>query len=265
MLKTLISKKDYDNLPDAIKEHYKVQSGTDDYVLDQDDSSYKDKLSEFRNNNIKLAQEQETLRKEMEKFEGVDPAKYSEYQERLQQLEDKKLLEEGDVEKLIESRTDRMRSDYEGRIAKLEENNQALSGEKGLIEGKLATVVIDSEVQQGVSSIGAVRQNAMKDVLARARTVFQLREGEVTPIGADGNVLYGADGKNPLTISEWCSGLAEEAPFLFEGSQGSGAAGDGGSGGTGDNKTILANDSEAISSNLEQIAKGEVKVAVPSS
>jgi len=263
MLKTLISKDDYAKLPDALKEHYKeAGNDVDGYILDQDDSSFKDKLGEFRNNNIKLAQEREQLQKEMEKFKGIDPEKYSEYQEKLRAIEEKQLLEAGDVEKLVESRTERMRSDYEGRIKKIEENLAKATADKTTVEGKLATVVIDSEVQQGVSAIGTVRQNAMKDVLARARSVFQLREGEVTPIGPDGTVLYGSDGKNPLSITEWCSSLAEEAPFLFEGSQGGGAGGDGSQGhrGGGQQGTVLSNDSQAISSNLEKIAKGEIKV-----
>jgi hypothetical protein len=56
-----------------------------------------------------------------------------------------------------------------------------------------------------------------------------------------GKVLYGKDGKNLLSFTEWAEDLYKEASFLFEPSKGSGALGGGEKG-----KIGLANDLSKI-------------------
>ncbi len=71
----------------------------------------------------------------------------------------------------------------------------------------------------------------MEDVLLRAKTVFQIKDGVATPLDANGQVVYGKDGSTPMSVVDWTNGLKKQAPHLFLGSTGAGAAGSGAAGG----------------------------------
>lgn len=261
-LKILITKAEFEALSDALKEHYKDGGDGESYMLDSDDASFSSKIGEFRTNNITLMQEKKALIEAAKKFEGVDLEKYDKAVKQMLDLEDKELIEAGDIDKLVNKRTERMRADFEGKsTAQSEALDTAQKGQKAA-EAHLAKVVIDADVQLEVTKVGTVRKGAMTDILSRARNVYQLQEGKPVPM-KDGDVLYGTDGKNPLTITEWATGLLKDAPYLFEGSAGGGA---GGSGDDQDRSTqhgvIDAHDKVAIGDNLEDIASGKVKVAL---
>ncbi len=69
-------------------------------------------------------------------------------------------------------------------------------------------------------------------MILRARSVFQLSEDGQAVAMADGEIVYGKDGKTPLSPLEWAEGLRESAPHLWPRAQGAGAVGDkGGKGG----------------------------------
>lgn len=253
MLLRLITKEQYNALPEAIREHYK-QSG-DDYILDSNDDSFKTKIDEFRTNNIELRRQIESAQEDLEKFKGVDPVKYQEAVDKLQQLEDKKLLDAGQIDELVNQRTERMRSDYDGQVTALNTSLEEAQTGKSAAEQQLSNVLLNSEVATVVTEVGTVVKGGMPDVIARASTVWKLKDGELIPMNGK-DVMYGKDGKAPITMKEWAEGLMETAPFLFEGSKGGGAGGNNGSGGS---SVIDRSDSGAFSSNLEKIAAGEVK------
>lgn len=261
MLKILITKKDFDLLsPELQKEYTQTPGNEDEFLLEQDDTSFKAQLGEFRNNNIRLIKEKATLEEDAKRFKDIDPDKYNEAQRKLAELEDKKLIEEGDVEALVENRTQRMKADHQGQVTALNTKLEGITTEHANLENQLSRVLIDSTAQQAVTIVGAVRKGAMTDILSRARGVFQLQEGVPVPIGADGNVLYGADGKSPLSIEEWAKGLTDEAPYLFEGTKGGGGQGSDKNNPPGNKGQIDANDKEAFATNLEDIASGKIKV-----
>lgn len=72
-----------------------------------------------------------------------------------------------------------------------------------------------------VSSGDAIRSAALKagalpeasdDLILRAKGTFQLNdEGEAVAVDANGDVLFGKDGKTPLTPVEWAESLKETA------------------------------------------------------
>ena len=74
----------------------------------------------------------------------------------------------------------------------------------------------------------------MGDILARGRKVWHLDEtGNPVPKEND-KILYGKDGKAPMTFDEWAIVQMEVASFLFEPSTGGGGGdGRGGAGGKG--------------------------------
>lgn len=260
--------KSLDEVPEALQSFY-TQVG-EEFVLDADDKDFKDKINEFRNNNIDLkkklniAQETEnelaSLREQMKSFEGVDPEKAKEAMEKMQKIKEKQLIDAGQIEELVHQRTERMRSDYDGQVKAIQQSLEEKSTSEVALKGRLTEVVIDNSLQRAVSAVATVRKGAMQDVLARGKSVWALDDdGKPTPYGADGNVMYGKDGKAPISMEEWSQTLAQSAPYLFEGNAGGGA--DGGGGGGGSDSNVDIRDQDALNSNLEGIAAGTVNVS----
>jgi len=255
-------------VPEAYHDLY-TQVG-DEWVLDLDDTDYKAKLSEFRDNNIDLrkkaerATETETklaaLTTQLKQFEGVDPEKARVALEQLQALEDKKLIDSGKIDELLAQRTDRMRQEHDAQLKAALTARDDAAKEAKQFRGKLSEVVIDNSLQQSIGSVATVRKGAMQDVISRGRGVWQLSdEGKPIPKKADGSVMYGKDGEHPISMEEWGQVLLAEAPYLFEGNAGGAAAGNNDGGDSGGGK-VLSNDLRAIGDNLEAIADGSVEV-----
>jgi len=79
-------------IPEGLREHYEEKDGA--WVL----SGFvpKAKLDEFRDNNRNLAKEKEALQGQLLKFKDIDPVKYSESVQKLQELENERLAAAGE-------------------------------------------------------------------------------------------------------------------------------------------------------------------------
>lgn len=183
----------------------------DVYRLQVEGAVSSTKLGEFRDNNIALKQE-------LEKFKGIDPTKHAELLKLEQQVTDKKLLDAGKVEELVAGRIGTMKSEYETQIR---ERDEKLSSSNRQLE----SLLIDSAVRTAANPAEGpqVLSTAIDDVLLRAKTVFRIVDSVATPIGPDGKVVYGANGVDPMSITEWMKGLQKNAPHLFAGNKGGGA------------------------------------------
>lgn len=241
----------------------------EDFVLDVDDSDFKTKISEFRDNNLSLrkqvedaASSEERLKQMQDKlslYGDMDPEEAKKALEDLQQVKDKKMLDEGKIEELFAERTERMRADYGSKIEALEKALDSVKTSEAGIREKLHKTVIDTSLQNAVSNVATVRKGAMQDILSRGRGVWMLDdEGNPVPRSDDGKVMYGPDPAKPITMEEWAQGLVLDAGYLFEGSKGGGAGG--GMDDSGAEGYVDVADSRAVSDNLEQIASGEIKV-----
>jgi hypothetical protein len=233
-----------DGVPEAARDLYTARDGK--FHLAVDGLVPSARLSEFRDNNIAYKKELDTLKAQ---FDGVDPEKYRELTAKEQKLLDKKLIDAGKVDELVEQRVGAMRTEHERVVADL---NTKLGGSTKALEG----LVIDSALRDAASASG-VRSTAIEDVLLRGRAAFKLHEGKAVAFDGD-KPAFGKDG-GPLSITEWTAGLAERAPHLFESSNGGGAAnGNGAGGGSG---SIRRTDNAAFLANIDKIAGGAVKVA----
>jgi hypothetical protein len=168
------------------------------------------RLDEFRTNNI-------TLKQQLEKYDGIDPVKYKEMSEKERKIAEKKLIDAGDVDKLVELRVAAMRTEHENTL-------KTTVGERDAANTRLSSVLIDSAVKSSAIAIGVV-PTAVDDVVLRAKATFQVKSGDVVAHDAKGNIIYGKDGQTPLTVDDWVKGLKTSAPHLFEGMKGSGAPG----------------------------------------
>ena len=200
-----------DGLDAAIAALYE-QGADGAFYLSVDGAVGKDKLDEFRNNNVKLL-------KDLEKFKDVDPAKYQELLALAKKQDEKKLIDAGDLDKVVEQRVGEMKSTYETQL-------QTLTQENSVAKRQLEALLIDNAVRDAALKSG-VQATAVDDVLLRAKATFQIKEGNAVPVDAQGNVVYGKDGTSPMSVADWTTGLKKQAPHLFQGSQGGGAQGSG--------------------------------------
>ncbi len=257
-----------DEVPEALHSFY-TKIG-DEYVLDADDKDFKSKLSEFRNNNIELKkklsdseqmqQKIAEMQEQLKNYDGIDAEKAREALEKLQNIEDQKLIDAGKLDELLHQRTERMRGDFQGQIEALTKSLEEANNSAKNYRQRLEEVVIDNSLQQAVSQVATVRKGAMQDILARGRGVWALDDnGSPVPIDSEGNTMYGKDGEKPISMSEWAQALVQEAPYLFEGNVGGGAGG--GSGGNEGAGQVSAKDQDSINSNIEAIAAGKIEVS----
>jgi len=190
----------------------------------------KEKLKEFRDNNIKLTKEIEELKANAEKFKDIDPKKYKELIKKLQDIDEQKLIEKGKIDELFAQKTERLRADKDAQILALEEAKTKTEKDLAKVKSQLATVTIDNAIQLSISKHTKPRKDTMIHIVTFGRKIFSVDE-EGKPIARDekGEMLFSKDGSTPLSIEEWAQNLPAEAPFFFEPSEGSGA--EGGAGG----------------------------------
>jgi hypothetical protein len=206
---------DINTIPEALRGQYKQDGAV--FRLDVSGVVPASRLDEFRANNIRLQQE-------MEKFKGVDPAKYAELQEQAQKLAEGELIKKGDVDGLVNLRVGEMKKTYETQIGDM-------TGKLSQAEQNLSRLLIDNVVKNEGLKAG-VLPVAIDDLALRAGATFQLQNGVPVMKDSSGNVVYGRDGTTPKSIGEWVTDLRKAAPHLFQGFSGSGAGG-GGKGGAG--------------------------------
>ena len=236
---------DINAVPEALRGFYVEQEGR--FTLDVEGLVPKARLDEFRENNIRLAQERDAMRQQ---YEGIDPAKARELLTKAQKEQDKKMLEAGRVDELVAQRVEAMRADYEAQLTGETSKSQKL-------QTQLETLLIDGALREAAARAG-VRPSAIEDVLLRGHNLFRLVDGKALPVQGD-DVLYSKTGE-ALTMDEWLTGLTSNAPHLFEPNRGAGAAG-GAAGTPMAGKWVVAGDSKEFINNLTAIARGDVRVA----
>lgn len=197
-----------EDVAEGVRSLYKADG--EGFVLDVEGAVPKERLDEFRNNNIQLQQQ-------LDKLKDVDPVKYRELIEIQRQIDEGKLLKEGKVEEVVQGRVALMRTSLEGE-------RDTFKSRAERAESQLSTLLIDSAVKNEALKLG-VAPTALDDVVLRARATYRMVDGVPTPHNEKGEVVYGKDGRSPMPMSDWVEGLKKNAPHLFQGSQGGGANG----------------------------------------
>lgn len=180
------------------------------YYLEVEGAVSKTKLDEFRENNVRVL-------KELDKFKGIDPSKYADLLKLQAKADEKKLIDAGELDKVVEQRVGQMRTTYVTEIDNLTKAN-------AVAQRQLESLLIDSAVRDAAIKSG-VQPTAVEDVLLRAKATFQIKEGVPMPVDGAGSTIYGKDGSTPMSIADWTNGLKKQAPHLFQGSTGGGANG----------------------------------------
>ena len=206
-----------DDVDEAVRGLYTEQGGK--FVLAVDGAVSKSKLDEFRNNNVDLSRKLDDLNS---RFKDVDPELYRTLSEEHRKLKDKKLIEAGKIDELVEERVKEMRQ-------VLEQERDGYKGQFTDTRSRLEKVLIDNEASRFAVEMGCV-ETALDDIVMRARSQFKLDKDD-RAVAMDGErVIYGADGASPLSIKDWMSALTKKAPHLFKQSSGGGSQGSGSGG-----------------------------------
>lgn len=217
------------------------------------------RLAEFRSNNIRLQQEIDALKKQ---YEGFDPAKFKRANDALKKLQDaeeRELIEAGRWDELVSRRTDAMRTAHGEEVKALKDARDKSTTEATALRERLNGLMIGDrmDAMMGELKIKPSHAAARGDITTRAQAIFTLAEdGKSLSPTVGGKTHYGKAG-TPVTEKEWLQQLVQSAPHLFEPSKGGNAAGGGGVIRQGE---IAADDDAAFLANVGDIATGKVSV-----
>jgi len=203
-----------DLIPANRAELYVERDGA--FVLDVAGRDERDaKLDEMRKHNIELNKK---LVEVGRRFEGIDPEAVRKLAAEKQALEEAAALKAGEFDKVLLARLAVSKAEQDKVLA-------AEKLEKAALHAELVSVRIDQVVANEATKRG-LRPTALPDITARAKNTFRLVNGVPQAMENDGQtVRVGKDGLTPLTMAEWLDAQVSEAPHLFEGNAGGGAAG----------------------------------------
>lgn len=220
------------DVPEALHEFYAEKDGK--YYAQLEGAENEEEIAKLKNALKRQQDDNKGINKDLKKyrelaaqFEGIDPEIARSALEKIQEIEDKKLIDSGQIEELVKAKTHRMQSDYEAQLKSLQDSlgNYQSQYEKAL--GEISTIKIDNKLASVAPKLG-VRPEAIEDVITLGRNVFRIEDGVPVPYQGD-EVVYGKEGK-PMTMEEWIPSLAKSKPHYFLESQGSGASNNGSSG-----------------------------------
>lgn len=192
------------------------------------------KLVEFREKNIELSRKLEAVEPTLARVREIAGDDLDTFVSDLNGLRDiAKRVSDGElktddqIENAVQERLNVIRSGFD-------ENQKALKRELDEANQKAVTFAqrldrtrIDKEVTAAVIvPESGVRTEALPDVLERAYRLFKIEDEKIVPKRGE-SVIYGANGADPMTVTEWLVKLRDEAPHYFKGNGGGGAPGGG--------------------------------------
>jgi len=135
------------------------------------------------------------------------------------------LIAEGKIDHVIERRTERLRGELDKAIkAEAEARSRAETRAQALEARALGDVIRGAALEAGAE------KSALEDFILRGSAIWKLDDDGKAVAMQEGELIYGKDGKTPLTPKEWAESLRESAPHLFPRAQGAGTPGAGGGG-----------------------------------
>ena len=225
-LKAIIDSKE--EIPEGAETFYEEKDGK--YHLAVEGFTEKGKLDEFRNSNIDLRQQLEEATGKIDSFKGIDPVSAREALTKMQQVDNKELIDKGQFDELL-ARKD---SEYGGKIEALQKHATEQEKFASQYKDELETYRVTSAIQTAVNESGTPQSSAVADILARAKTSWSIDEkGNLFCVDSSGKARYSENGTQYMSPQEWSKELVANAPHLFVSSTGSGANGSGELGGKG--------------------------------
>lgn len=246
-----------EDIPTGLVGLYKEKDG--EFFLSKIDGFVdKEELDTFRENNIEVTKENETLKQQVtdldkaskeqiqsieetktqlqamkEQFAGVDLEEVEKLKAKQKELEDKKTMAMPDVEALIQKR---IKESNEAAAVIQEETNKKhaseIQSQKDITQTKQDRLykqkIVDATAIYA-DKLGVVA-GAVNDITNRVFGVFKLdEEDNATGFNADGTIMYDKDGVTKVTIESYMTALKNntDSKHLFVPSEGGSALGGG--------------------------------------
>ncbi|MDO7194622.1 hypothetical protein Q5M49_13150 [Acinetobacter nosocomialis] len=209
-------------MPDEIKvdlENPEIKAAIQ-AAVDEAVKGLKDKNAELIKDKKELKDELGSLKS---KVDGLDLDAIKVLLDKSNQDEESKLIAEGKIEEVIQKRTEKMREEHE-KVLKAEKER---ADKAETYANKFRQSVIQGQIVQAAVEMGALSE-ATADIAFLAQSQFSLDEnGKAVAVDANGEVVIGKDGSNPVTPKEWVEGLRENKPYFWPKANGSGSPGSG--------------------------------------
>lgn len=192
------------------------------------------KLAEFRDKNISVLKERETLK---QRLDAVAPiigeditaftAVYDELKQTAQKVKDGTLKGTEAVQKAISDGIEAYKKTQTDAQKALEQ--RAARAEAGMaeVQSKWRRAQVERAITEAATSKDSpVNPEALPDILSRAHSVFVCEDNGAIVAKNGDTVLYSQkDGSSPLPPAEWLVGLVKASPYLGKASSGGGAGG----------------------------------------
>lgn len=263
-LKALISAEEYGKLSDAIKAEYKAGgSGTPHegkYVVDvvgvggfalEDVSGLKSALGSERS----LREKAEAA---VKSFEGLDAKVVREALAQIEELKQNPV--EGRVKAQLEAREKALKEKFDKDLS--EKENMAKD-----LQRQLENHLVNSTATAAIASQKGNVRLLLPHVLSQIKVERDQKSGNFVAkvVDKDGNprISLKSGSTENMSIDELVESMRSDDTYMagFEGTRASGTGAQGSGSGRGGSKRVISkNDAEAISANIEAIAKGEVIV-----
>jgi len=175
----------------------------------------------LKNKNNELLGDMRKLKDSMKAFEGLDPVAIKGLLEKIGNDEEAQLIAKGKIDEVLAKRTQRLNEDWDKKLKAADADKQKLQE----VNSKLVKRATSEAIIKAATKAGA-EPTAIDDIILRAQSAGWTinEEGEVVAKNGD-DVIFGKDGKTPLSPDEWAESLRETAPHLWPKAQGSGANG----------------------------------------
>jgi hypothetical protein len=182
-------------------------------------------IEPLKKKNDELINEKKTLSDKLNGFNDEEIERFRDFQKKMENDEDAKLISEGKIQEVIDKRTERMRESYQQQIS---ETSKTADEWKQKYEGattSLHNTLIDAEVRKAAIE-GGVAPTALDDIIVRARREFTYENDRVVSKDPNtGDVKIGSDGKTPYNPKEFIKELKTSAPHFWPASTGGGLTG----------------------------------------
>lgn len=250
-----------DKVPEAARSFYEAKDGKYSLILEgapagfvsaADLAAANGKVVEFRDKNIALLQEVDTLRPLKTQFEGIDPAVAKDAILKVAELSKKGVKGADDIAAMI---TTAVNAAVKPLQEQLTGNAQALATEKARADES----TLRSKVSEVFLKAGG-KANALDFIVGEAKSIFKVVEGVVK---AADNMFSTEKPGELIGVQEWIGAQVKKNDFAFEPSKGSGAVTTSGGRTTSDTRQVLLDPTPQQLGDpgiSKRIQKGELKI-----
>ena len=222
-----------DDVPEQYRDRYTQSEDGKSWTLDELDI---EDVSALKANSERLRKSysaaQEELKKKNEMYGDLDPAKAREAMQKLEEMDNKQLMDEGKFEELFNKRTEAMKRDHQNQVEALTKSAEEHKARAGTLEKELQRTVIANDLSTRAAQM-KIKPEFIPFLQLAANKDWVLDDEGKAVWRVDGQLKYGKDPAKPADMGDYLTELIASTPSLVEGSHGTGANGNTGRNGAG--------------------------------